>query len=128
MLGQTQVKLEVVVEVLELVFCQTPVLGLRLGVDFTFAPLHISPATFAHIPGNLCIFSGQPLHISPATFAHFPSNRCTFPRQPAPTPKFFHPIFDPIIGIELYKILNRFEFNFLIHVTVEPSDILIFKT
>ena len=32
--------------------CQTPDLGLRLGVDFTFAPLHISQATFAHLRGN----------------------------------------------------------------------------
>ena len=48
---------------LHLVFCQTP--GLGLGVDFTFAPLHISPATLAHLPGNLC----------------------TSPRQPKPTPK-----------------------------------------
>ena len=32
--------------------CQTPVVGLGLGGDFNFAPLHISPATFAHLPGN----------------------------------------------------------------------------
>ena len=79
MLGQAQVKLEVVVEVLELVFCQTPVLGLRLGVDFNFAPLRISPATFAHLPGNPCTSPRQPLHTSLAIFAHLPGNPCTSP-------------------------------------------------
>ena len=34
------------------IFCQTPDLGRGLGVDFTFAPLHISPATLAHLHGN----------------------------------------------------------------------------
>ena len=37
---------------LDVEFCQTPVLGLGLGVDFSFAPLHISPTTFVHLPGN----------------------------------------------------------------------------
>ena len=41
-------------------YCQTPVLGLGLGVDFTFTPLHISPATLAHLPGNLCTPPRQP--------------------------------------------------------------------
>ena len=41
-------------------YCQTPDLGLGLGVDFNFAPLHISPATFEHLPGNPCTSLRQP--------------------------------------------------------------------
>ena len=55
-------------------FCQTPILGLGVGVGFTFAPLHISLATFALLPGNLYTSPRQPLHISLATFAHLPDN------------------------------------------------------
>ena len=41
-------------------FCQNPVLGLGLEVDFTFTPLHISPEPFAHLPSNLGTSPQQP--------------------------------------------------------------------
>ena len=87
-------------------------------LSWTEKELTLSP----HCPGNLCTLPRQPLH-------KFPGNPCTLPWQPKPSPKLFPLTFDPLIGIELYKMLHRLEVNFLVpyicDVTVEPGQILI---
>ena len=84
--------------------------------NLPFVKLHSNLQTqlnFSWLEKELTLFSHgstsprQPLHISPATFAHLPGN-------PEPTPKLFPLTFDPLIGIKLYKMLNRLEFKFLV--------------
>ena len=75
---------------------------------------------FSWLEKELTLFSyegtspRQPLHISPATLAHLPGNLAHLPGNPEPSPKLFPLTFHPLIGIKLYKMLNRLEFNFLV--------------